>query len=807
MKAKDYMKSRPGEPVYGIWLDVLRYIVVIGCCCGAVIGSTQSFARGLGYNQAYVGRPLISFAGMNIYNPAYFFTSIPKYIWIEDVQRLYIKAFSWYVWFGIALLIFSIAWSLYGTFIRRNAKGVYGTAKMANTSDLKKRGLLKKKGMPLGMLASAKVDPNFSEDTSLRMKLIRPARLICQKGTVNTLLEAPTGAGKGVGIIIPVHFSYDESIVSFDPKEENFNTTAGWRATFSHVLKFAPCSYITHRFNPVDAIRDGDEYAYRDASELAAVIVPQTKKGGGGDAAAEYFASMARDLITGGLLHIRFSDYEDKTLAGLLHFLTENGGQNNVGEQAESKPGEIPCGMMMSHDHRHFFRISEQMYKNQPEYYQNLVFCGKKGSELLEYDADGNIINNGIIGQEIAAPDIDKKCFGIAAASMNQNEKERASTYATVRSYLALFNDPMIANATSRSDFVIEDFISSDIPISLYLCVPYSDIERIAPVFRIIISFMLAKFSEGTTSFGKVRLRHDVLFILDEFPVLGYMPGIAANMGVLRGYGVHFLIVCQSKNQLVDRYGQNHPFDDHCPIQVVYAPGDIKDAENYSRSIGQESVSMQKVSRSGRLQLFNGKNLNFSEQDFGRNLLDAADIKRLPGDKLLLMVHGMQPYIGVKIVWYMDRRFKYKANYIAPKTQTDLYAQAADLPSVIAAKERFQRRLEAEKKLYEEDRRRNAEYFYSAVEFCPDVMNKEDADALFDDTEFDFRGAADDVEKAFSNDRPDPGVSTEPFDIDSFIDTYEPVPDDAGVTGEYDGGSSYFGGKDKERPDAFEGGM
>ena len=59
---------------------------------------------------------------------------------------------------------------------------------------------------------------------------------------------------------------------------------------------------------------------------------------------------------------------------------------------------------------------------------------------------------------------------------------------------------------------------------------------------KFLINFMLRRFSDGETSYGEVKLKNRLLFMLDEFPVLGHFPFLVKTMGILAGYGINFFL-------------------------------------------------------------------------------------------------------------------------------------------------------------------------------------------------------------------------------------------------------------------------
>lgn len=638
------------------------------------------------YNVNIIGDPLFRLGDYYFYNPVFYVLSAAKFAYKPGFADLYIHSIRWFLYFGIFSLILAFINTLIINYVTKSKGNIHGTAQLMDMSNLKELGYTNKRGVICGECDDAKVtakakkgiDPVSGEpysSTSLSLKLKKPGTLICHSGDINTLLLAPTGSGKGVGVIVPTLLSILKSVIVLDPKGENFEKTGQWRSKFSYVLKFDPTSFNTLRFNPVLEIRDGIQYAFRDCDLIADIIFEKNKNGGGNDA-SEYFNNSAKTIVTASLLHIRFSDHNDKSFAGLRDFLVGGSKEeidrllNAPAGQGEASPdlGKEQARVMA--ETKHYFIVTEEMYNE-----QNYTVKDKDGNISIKNHFEDRHI---CIGDKFYDPALDDMIKKGAAEILQTNAKEKASTWKTIASKIRLFDDPTVREATRASDFRIDDFLKTDKPISLYLVVPYSDIERLAPIMKIIITLLLKRLSGGQTSFGKKALPYDILLILDEFPILGNFPVIAEEMGVLRGYGVFFMIVCQALNQLVDRYGQNHPFLDHCTAHIIYAPGNIGDAELYSRSIGNETVREEKVSRSGRLKI-GDSNLNYSDNCLGRALFDAADIMRIPKDKLLLRIQNEQPYIGTKVVYYMDYRFKDKVG--KELSMEELYKECRGLPS------------------------------------------------------------------------------------------------------------------------------
>lgn len=620
------------------WLALLNWVVPICLVITGLIITTQKFAPLMNYDPRVVGKPVFIFKnGYRLYNPLVFLIGMMKFAFNDAYSYYFFQAIpATFICLSLAALIFVIT-SILMSCHQKN-QHIHGTARYATRKDLKNFGMLQRHGVVCGELAEAKIPYKIDvEKASLTLHCKKPAPLVCHSGRTNTLMIAPTRSGKGVSTVIPTclnygvpYKAYDKkshkkvikgrgSMVIFDPKGENWAATAGYRSKFSKVIPFRPLdpNDNTAHYNPIWEIPDSPSEAFSWADTIGEIFFGGDTAKAASDGATQYFNNTARDIFSS-------ATNDDEKKAGAPNTNPQNQNEENGG------PG------------------------------------AKMLEELIKSDHGNEKIHQLIVEA--------------ANRSKIQTPKERASTYSTVFSKISLFQDPLLAQATAYSDFSVDDFINSKNGISLYLIVPYNHIKRISPVFRMIITFMIKKFSAGETNANEVKLKIPCLFLLDEFPVLGFFPDIALNAGILAGYGVTFFIVCQALNQIVDVYGENHPFLDHCKTIILYAPGSIKDARTFSESIGNRSVLLDNISASGSKFQAGFSSYSRSSQETSTTLINPDELMKLEFSRAIIMNQGMPPYKGKKVVYYEDPRFKNKAFLEIPSMDW-IRRQMKSLPS------------------------------------------------------------------------------------------------------------------------------
>src|SRR3546814_17132530 len=90
------------------------------------------------------------------------------------------------------------------------------------------------------------------------------------------------------------------------------------------------------------------------------------------------------------------------------------------------------------------------------------------------------------------------------------------------------------------------DLVGSRRPVTLYLVVPPSDINRTKPLIRLILNQIGRRLTEELTLSGK---RHRLLMMLDEFPAPGRPDFFESALAFLAGYRPTSFLIPQSLNQ------------------------------------------------------------------------------------------------------------------------------------------------------------------------------------------------------------------------------------------------------------------
>jgi type IV secretion system protein VirD4 len=441
---------------------------------------------------------------------------------------------------------------------------------------------------------------------------------------------APTRSGKGLGLVLPNLLSWAESAVIYDPKGELWQLTAGWRKSIGHnVVRYEPAHPTDSAgFNVLEEIRLGTEFEVADAQNIAVMIIDPDGRG-----FKDHWDRTGFGLLTGVILHALYASRGVGAIASLASVA-----------RLLSSPAVDPMELYMA------------------------------------------MATNKHLGG--------KPHPAIAAAGVDQikrEERERGSVLSTVKTYMSLFLDPIIARNCEESSFHIKDLMDHDRPTSLYIVVPGADSVRLRPLVRIFFTMAMSRLTSAPILFDREQRqipahRHKLLMMMDEFPTLRKMALFESLLAVCSGFGITAFLIMQDREQLLGAYGDHQSVLANVHSISAYAPNESKTADWLSHMLGTQTINREQFSESGKrggwLQ-----HVSRSYAHFSRPLMTPDEVKRLPGPvkdgsrvvapgQMLVLPTGRKPILGRQILYFEDPIFAERARIPAPEFGDDLVSPA-----------------------------------------------------------------------------------------------------------------------------------
>lgn len=440
------------------------------------------------------------------------------------------------------------------------------------------------------------------------------------------ILAAQTGAGKGIGFVLPTLWTWKESSIINDIKGENWQYTAGYRKLLGHkVLKFDATNLNTVHFNPLVEIRKGTVYEYQEAKNIADTIVSPDKK------TDRFFGPNGVEFLTAVILHVLYMKKEKTAnLTDVYRFLT------NPSMTEEEKLNQMIWG-----NHTENLKLFEEIYR-----------------DIITKDGEEQRQTHPLVS-------------GIGNDMLNRAPNERSGIISTAKTELAIFADPVISRAVEYSDFRIKDLMNYDVPIDLYFVTPPKGIQITATLMKLFINqiiFILTDEMSIGDSGQNENYKHRLLMLIDEFPAIGKIELLHKALAYVRGYGMKVALITQDLKQLYEIYGENNSILNNCKTQIFYAPSDDKTTKFIEEKLGKKTIEVQNKSWKGFKYL---SDWNISTSYIGRSLMTFDEIQQLPNEKGFVFITGQKPILANRIKWFEEEEFKLKAKIKDPK-QSDI---------------------------------------------------------------------------------------------------------------------------------------
>ena len=433
-------------------------------------------------------------------------------------------------------------------------------------------------------------------------------------GQLSVMLSAPTRSGKGVGVVIPNLLNWPDSVVVLDIKGENYDITAGYRAAHGQaVFAFSPFDEDarSHRWNPLTAVRSSPLHRVGDLLTVGQVFFPND---GGGTSSEAFFNDQARNLFLGLGLVLLESPSLPRTI------------------------GEMLCQ------------------------------SSGKGRSLKDH-------LSGLITQrrEEGNP-LSDECADALQRLLSNSENTLSSVVATFNAPLTIFADAVVDAATSADDFRLEDVRRRR--MSVYVRIPPNRLANARPLLNLFFSQLVSLNTQALPE-QDPTLKVQCLLVNDEFTAMGRVGVITNAAAFLAGYNLRLLTVVQAMSQLDAVYGDKEArtFATNHGLQILYAPREQRDADEYSAMLGHFT---ERATSRGRSRSFSGhghSTVSRNESEQRRALLLPQEFKELGSERLVVIFENCKPILGEKIRYYRDKAFtpRLRPAPAVPRMNMDLH--------------------------------------------------------------------------------------------------------------------------------------
>lgn len=417
-------------------------------------------------------------------------------------------------------------------------------------------------------------------------------KLLRLGGQQFVILAAPTRSGKGVGIVIPNLLDYQESMVVLDIKQENFDLTSGWRQSQGHeIYLFNPFAEDrrSHRWNPLTYVSSDPAFRVSDLMSISAMLYPD------GAEDQKFWVSQARNAFMAFTLYL-FEKYDDDQKIGFPF----------------SKPPSLGA----------VYRLSS----------------GDGQSELKPFLKD--------LSQRPFLSSHAKTAF---AGMLSQADETFASILGTFKEPLNGFINPILDAVTSADDFLLTDVRKKK--MTIYIGIQPNKLAESRLIINLFFSQLINLNTKELPQNNK-ELKHQCLLLMDEFTAIGKVDIIATAVSYMAGYNIRLLPIIQSMSQLDATYGKDlsRTMITNHAMQIVYAPREQQDANDYSEMLGYTTVRKDSFTR--------GREFSRSESEERRALMLPQELKAIGFDKEIFFYEGIpHPVLCDKIKYFQDKYF------------------------------------------------------------------------------------------------------------------------------------------------------
>lgn len=267
-----------------------------------------------------------------------------------------------------------------------------------------------------------------------------------------------------------------------------------------------------------------------------------------------------------------------------------------------------------------------------------------KGQEPIEY------LNSILSIRQKSDLPLSEKCVNALNSFLSAPENTRGNIMKTFSGKLRRWENTIVDKATSGDDFDLRDIRKKK--MSIYIHIDPANMEQAEFLVNLFFTQLINEnIKELPESNPELKIK--CLIMLDEFAAAGRIGIVAKSVGFMAGYNLRLVIVIQDKTQLESAYDKDaHNIISNMGAVIYFTPHDIKEAEEYSKMIGYNTVSSRSVSRPG------GQRTSTTESPHQRALMLPQELLEMERTKELVRRAGIPMIQAEKIQYFKEKYFQ-----------------------------------------------------------------------------------------------------------------------------------------------------
>ncbi len=243
--------------------------------------------------------------------------------------------------------------------------------------------------------------------------------------------------------------------------------------------------------------------------------------------------------------------------------------------------------------------------------------------------------------------------------ALAKTEKLLGSVFVELAGRFECLLDPKVRQVTSRNEIDIHRIGTT--PTALYLPLPID-----APTLKLLRPLVASFYSQFFTGLSGLASRSPgrhlpcpVLCYMDEFGVMGKLPGFEDQMATIRSYKIGCLLVAQSKKQLVKMYGEEEAdiILELANTKMCMSRISGRDAQDFSDLAGVATVLTENQSGNRHALSVLPESAGRSRSETQRPLITPHELRTM-GEEVLLVLADKDAVKVRQARYFKDRRLR-----------------------------------------------------------------------------------------------------------------------------------------------------